>query len=123
MTYSPSHIPQTQVCPAKKGVMKGSLRLPLWYTRRVFLSLGQPAFLFCPTPEHSLDMSVKTEGSSLAKACTFQDQIKSLASDPAQSAGELVKRQEVTPMVSSNTPSTALFKVGEIYRLCLSQDP
>nr|XP_029523763.1 nuclear factor of activated T-cells 5-like [Oncorhynchus nerka] len=68
-------------------------------------------FTYTPDSEHSLDMSVKTEGSSLAKACTFQDQIKSLASDPAQSAGELVKRQEVTPMeVSSNTPSTALFK-------------
>uniref|UniRef100_A0A8C7I010 RHD domain-containing protein n=1 Tax=Oncorhynchus kisutch TaxID=8019 RepID=A0A8C7I010_ONCKI len=68
-------------------------------------------FTYTPDSEHSLDVSVKTEGSSLAKACTFQDQIKSLASDPAQSAGELVKRQEVTPMeVSSNTPSTALFK-------------
>ncbi|XP_071272729.1 nuclear factor of activated T-cells 5a isoform X1 [Salvelinus alpinus] len=68
-------------------------------------------FTYTPDSEHSLDMSVKTEGSSLAKACSFQDQIKSLASDPAQSAGELVKRQEVTPMeVSSNTPSTALFK-------------
>lgn len=69
-------------------------------------------------------MSVKTEGSSLAKACIFQDQIKSLASDPAQSAGELVKRQEVTPMeVSSNNPSTALFKVGAIYRSYLTKDP
>ncbi|XP_024235412.1 nuclear factor of activated T-cells 5 [Oncorhynchus tshawytscha] len=68
-------------------------------------------FTYTPDSEHSLDVSVKTEGSSLAKACTFQDQIKSLASDPAQSAGELVKRQEVTPMeVSSNPPSTALFK-------------
>nr|XP_029490290.1 nuclear factor of activated T-cells 5-like isoform X1 [Oncorhynchus nerka] len=69
-------------------------------------------FMYIPdSADKSLNMSVKTEGSSLAKACIFHDQINYLASDPAQSAGELVKRQEVTPMeVSSNTPSTALFK-------------
>ncbi|CAB1313719.1 unnamed protein product [Coregonus sp. 'balchen'] len=69
-------------------------------------------FTYTPdSAENSLNMSVKTEGSSLVKACTFHDQINSLVSDPAQSAGELVKRQEVTPMeVSSNTPSKALFK-------------
>nr|ANT46067.1 NFAT5a2 [Salmo salar] len=68
-------------------------------------------FTYTPDSDKSLNMSVKTEGSSLAKACTFHDQINYPASDPAQSAGELVKRQEVTPMeVSSNNPSTALFK-------------
>uniref|UniRef100_A0A3P9ALA4 Nuclear factor of activated T-cells 5 n=1 Tax=Esox lucius TaxID=8010 RepID=A0A3P9ALA4_ESOLU len=67
-------------------------------------------FTYTPDSEKSLDRSVKTEGSSLANACTFQDHIKPLVSEPAQSAGELIKRQKVTPMeVSSNTPSTTVF--------------
>ncbi|KAJ8003073.1 hypothetical protein DPEC_G00165570 [Dallia pectoralis] len=67
-------------------------------------------FTYTPDSEISLDRSVKTEGSSLSNACTYQDDIKPLVSVATQSAGELVKRQKVTPMeVSSNPPSTTVF--------------
>ncbi|KAM4618977.1 nuclear factor of activated T-cells 5a [Polymixia lowei] len=68
---------------------------------------AQP-FTYTPdSVDKSLGLAIKTEGASLVKTCLFDDQIKSMTSDPADATGPPSKRQEVTPMeVSSNPPPT-----------------
>ncbi|XP_068595451.1 nuclear factor of activated T-cells 5-like [Brachionichthys hirsutus] len=69
-------------------------------------------FTYTPdTDDNESVQSVKTEGPSLVKTCIFDGQLNSISSEGTDCSGQPSKRQEHTPMeVSSNPPSTAVFK-------------
>lgn len=73
---------------------------------------GSSMFSLLPSADNSNVRTVKTEGSSLVKTCIFDGQMKSMSSERTDCSGQPSKRQEDTPMeVSSNPPSTDVFKV------------
>lgn len=68
--------------------------------------------LFLPSGDISNIQTVKTEEPSLVEACIFDGQMKSMSAERTECSAQPSKRQEDTPMeVSSNPPSTDVFKV------------
>ena len=99
----------------------------LWFISKYFANRPSSIVVFS-SGDNSLGLAVKTEGASLVKTCLFDDQLKTMAADPADSTSQPSKRQEVTPMeVSSNPPPTDVFKVqtlfvitkGVIHKTCI----
>uniref|UniRef100_A0A3P9JWW6 Nuclear factor of activated T-cells 5 n=1 Tax=Oryzias latipes TaxID=8090 RepID=A0A3P9JWW6_ORYLA len=72
---------------------------------------AQP-FTYTPDQaDNSNAPTVKTEGTSMANTCIFEDQIKSISAEQTDCSGQPTKRQEDTPMeVSSNPQASDVFK-------------
>ncbi|KAG5849268.1 hypothetical protein ANANG_G00108130 [Anguilla anguilla] len=70
-------------------------------------------FTYTPEPANTVDIYIKKEAPPPAKPCTFEGQIKVIQSSSCLDSAlmspmmPLVKREEVTPMEVSNTPSAS----------------